>query len=359
MMTVIGTRPEIIKMSPLIPLFDSEFSHLLVHSGQHYSPSMDSVFFEELKLRKPDYVLESGGLPPADQTGAIMRGVEKIILAEKPSAVTVHGDTNTTLAAALAAAKHREHVKAIIHIEAGVRSFNRTQPEELNRVLVDQAADILFIPYEHDRENALREGIPDNRIFVTNGNTVLESAIRTASIADSAAICGKYSVTPRNFAIATFHRQESVDSPEILSGICRAMTEISDLIPLIIPLHPRTEKRISEFGIKLEGSRLMPVPPIGYIDMTGLLQNARFCMTDSGGLQEEAAALGTPALVLRNETEHIRYLKSGLHRLTGIQTETIVREARRLIDKKPDTQSIEIKSGISVSILEAIVNFLK
>ncbi len=226
-MTLIGTRPEIIKMSPLIPALDSEFRHILVHSGQHYSVSMDGVFFEELEIRNPDYNLGVGSSAPGQQTAGILDGFEKLILKFKPDIVIVHGDTNTTLAGALAASKYKSEGIKLAHVEAGARSFNINQPEEINRRIVDQVSDILFAPYYKDMENLIREGVDRDRIVVTKGNTVLESARRMAGLIDDSEILSRFDLLEKSFCIATFHRQETVDNMEKLGNICASIEEIA------------------------------------------------------------------------------------------------------------------------------------
>jgi UDP-N-acetylglucosamine 2-epimerase (non-hydrolysing) len=330
--TLIGTRPEIIKMSPLIPRLDENFNQILVHSGQHYTPNMDEVFFQELNLRQPDFNLKSGSGNPGEQTAKIITAFEKILLSVLPDAVIVHGDTNTTLAGALATAKHKDKSIGLFHVEAGVRSFNFLQPEEINRRLVDQVSDILFAPFENDGRNLINEGIPEEKIVITQGNTIIESAARTAKLIDALEIMKKFGVKQKGYALATFHRQETVDIKERLVNVCGAMEDIASFIPVIIPLHPRTRKMMYEFGIDFKNKNIIIHEPLGYIDLIGLIKISNFVMTDSGGIQEEAAVLNIPALVLRNETEHIRYIKSGQNVLTGTVRENIVMHARKLLD---------------------------
>ncbi len=325
--TVLGTRPEIIKMSPLLPRFDGLGRHIVVHSGQHYSAEMDAIFFRELELRAPDHFLRVGSVDPARQVGLIAAGVEKIILESPPDWVVVHGDTNTTLGGALAAAKHRRSGVRLAHVEAGARSFDDLQAEELNRVLVDRMADLLFAPTEGDAANLAAEGIRPERVIVT-GNTVVESCRRMATLVDGELPAG---LTAYGYAVATFHRQESVDIPAVLSDIWAAISEIAKRLRVVIPLHPRTRKMIKLAGLDPSPPGMDVREPVGYREMTALLKHARFCLTDSGGLQEEAAILGVPALILRDRTEHRRYVESGLHRLAGIGRQAIVDEAKLLL----------------------------
>lgn len=361
--TLIGTRPEIIKMSPIIPLLDEHFDSILVHSGQHYSSNLDKIFFKELNLKKPDFSIDVGSHPPGSQTAKILTSFEKLLFDLSPDAVIVHGDTNTTLAGALAVAKLKNSGMKLIHIEACVRSFDENQAEEINRKLVDQVSDLLFAPFENDKLNGEREGINGSKIFVTNGNSVVESSLRTAKLLNDKEVCESYRVNIGEFAIATFHRQETVDDAASLKNVCDAINQISTKIPVIIPLHPRTSKMIEQYNLELTGENVRIFDPIGYKDMIGLLKNCRFCMTDSGGIQEEAAVLNIPALILRLKTEHIRYIESGMHLLVGTDKNTIIEEALKIIDDESEyamrkTVKNSIPTNVSLKIIEEIKRFL-
>lgn len=339
LLTFIGTRPEIIKMSPLIPLFDAGFEHTLVHSGQHYSPSMDADFFRELGLRPPDAMLGCGGLPPAEQVGAMMQRLEKWVVEKRPDAVAVQGDTNTALAGALTAAKHKETGVKLVHIEAGCRSHNPRQTEEINRLLIDRVSDLLFAPTSADARNLAREGIDSSACFVT-GNTVVDSCRRTAARVDDAALLGRYGLAPRGYCLATLHRQETVDRRERLADAAGALDAIADRLPMVLPLHPRTAAKMAEFGLSFRSPGLKAVAPAGYLDLIGLLKNARFCLTDSGGMQEEAAVLRVPALVLREETEYMHYVRAGALKLAGTSRSGILDAAGPLLDGEDECRRI-------------------
>lgn len=330
LLTVIGTRPEIIKMSCLLPRFDKEFDHILVHSGQHYSPNMDQVFFEELGLRSPDRTLDVGSSTPGVQTAAVLEGVETLILREHPDVVIVHGDTNTTLGAALAACKHRGSL--LVHVEAGTRSGNPAQPEEINRKIVDRVSNVHFVPRTADLGHLRAEGIDISNAFVT-GSTVFDSCLRASTLARAEYVLSDLRVRPGEYALATLHRQETVDSRERLRSVCEALHRISEAIPVVLPIHPRTRKRVREFGLECESPGIRLTDPIGYGAMITILKNAWFCLTDSGGVMEEAAVLGIPSLVLRDETEHSVYVESGIHRLVGADEERIVSEAIALLEE--------------------------
>jgi UDP-N-acetylglucosamine 2-epimerase (non-hydrolysing) len=353
-LTVLGTRPEIIKMSPLLPRFDELGRHILVHSGQHYSAEMDEIFFRELELRAPDHFLRVGSADPARQVGLIAAGVEKVILEAKPDWVVVHGDTNTTLGGALAAAKHRAMGVRLAHVEAGARSFDENQAEELNRVLVDRMADLLFAPTGEDAANLAAEGILPERVRVT-GNTVAESCLRMAALVGDEPPPGR---KPFGYALATLHRQEAVDDPAVLAEVWSALCDIAKLIPLVLPLHPRTRKMLALSGMGMDRTGLELLEPVGYREMTTFLKHARFCLTDSGGLQEEAAILGVPALIVRDRTEHRRYVESGIHRIAGYAREGIVAEAELLLrDSEWNARravSLRLDHGVSDRIIDAI-----
>lgn len=342
-------------MAPLLPLFDQLGRHIIVHSGQHYSAEMDEIFFRELELRPPDHFLRVGSVPPAMQVGRIAEGVEENIFKYKPDWIVVHGDTNTTLGGALAAAKNRCSDVRLAHVEAGARSFNDLQPEELNRILVDRMSDLLFAPTEGDSENLIAEGLRSDRIVVT-GNTVVESCRRMAALIDNELPRGKHKF---QYAVATFHRQESVDNPAVLSEIWGALSDLAKLISIVLPIHPRTKKMLAQSGLSLEPPGLEISEPVGYREMTALLKNARFCLTDSGGLQEEAAILGIPALILRDRTEHRRYVDCGLHRLAGYERKSIVYEADLLLNDSEWNLRRSITPPLDQNVMEKIIDALK
>lgn len=355
--SVLGTRPEIIKMAPLLPRFDALGRHLVVHSGQHYSAEMDAVFFGELELRVPDYALHVGSGAPAAQVARIAEGVEGIIEEVTPDWVVVHGDTNTTLGGALAAAKHRHEGIKLAHIEAGARSFNRSQPEELNRVLVDQMADLLCVPTDAEAGYLKAEGIREDRIVVT-GNTIVDSCRRMARLLNGSVPEG---LRPSQYAVATVHRAETVDSEASLRTVWEALSAVGQRIPVVLPLHPRTRKMVERFGLEAPPGALIVREPVGYREMSTLLTHARFCLTDSGGLQEEAAILGVPALVLRDETEHRRYVDCGLHRMTGRDSARIIGEAELLLGdeewRRRRAAFPKLDQDVTTRIIDAIESY--
>lgn len=329
-LTLIGTRPEIIKMSPLIPELDNVFEHLLVDSGQHYSPRMHAIFFQELQLRQPDFFLKVGSHLPGEQVALILERFDEILTSVRPNAVIVQGDTNTALAGALAVSKHWGSGIRLIHVEAGTRSFISDQPEEINRKIVDRLSDLLFAPYADDCENLLKEGIDTERIKVV-GNTVVDGCRRIAATLNETSESSKYGLQSGAYILVTFHRQETVDEESRLREVCGAILEISSSIPVIVPLHPRTKKMLLHWKMDFKAPGLVTVDPLGYGSAVSLLRDSRFCITDSGGVQEEAAVLGIPVLVLRENTEHKRYVEAGMHRIVGTNRHRILKEARLLL----------------------------
>ncbi len=313
---VLGTRPEIIKMSPIIRECQKrDIDFYILHTGQHYSFEMDRVFFEDLKLPVPKYNLDVGSGPHGDQTGKMLSGIEKILMEETPDIVLVQGDTNTVLAGALAASKL--HIK-VGHVEAGLRSFNRSMPEETNRVVADHISDYLFAPTENSKKYLLNEGIPEEKIFIT-GNTVVDAVYQNLEIARSRGdVLAKYGLTKENYFLATVHRAENTDNPERLKNILGAFEQINlDLgLPIIFPAHPRTVKMIREFGLGVpEGVKV--VQPLGYLDFLQLEGSAKLILTDSGGLQEEACILDVPCVTLRDNTERPETVDVGANIVAG------------------------------------------
>lgn len=347
-MTVLGTRPEIIKLSPLIPLLDREFEHFLVHTGQHYSIEMDAVFFDELKLDKPKYNLEVGSGRHGYQTGLMLEKLEQILLKEKPDLVLVLGDTNSTLAGALSAAKLNIKVG---HIEAGCRSFNRQMPEEINRIIADHISDMLFASDEQSVKNLGNEGIKKNVFNV--GSLVNDACLRNIKLAE------KLEINKKNFVLVTIHRQENTDNAVVLKGIFEALGEISKNIKIILPIHPRTGKAVEENKIKI-GKKIEVIKPLGYLEFLNLAKNSRFIMSDSGGIQEEAAALNVPCLILRNETEWTRLVELGKNILAGTNKQKIIDEAMKLIIDSNKLEGIKkIKCPLSSGVDVKIINILK
>lgn len=317
-LTVLGTRPEIIKLSPLIPLLETRFDHILVHSGQHYSYEVDAIFFEELSLPTPRYTLGVGSAQHGEQTARILSRLEPILLQERPDLVLVQGDTNTTMAGALCAAKLGFPV---VHLEAGGRSFNRAMPEELNRIIVDHIAEILLAADEVAAANLRAEGLPEERIHVI-GSTAIDAALRHRERAAQSTILTQLELEAGTYLVLTLHRAENT-TPDTLPGIVRALNELAEQYRIVFPVHPRTAAALERQGLQLS-PRIHTIRPLGYLDMLCLVQAAQALLTDSGGLQEEAAVLGTPILLIRNETEWRYLIDAGVAVLIGNRYERII-----------------------------------
>ncbi|HJH27521.1 MAG TPA: UDP-N-acetylglucosamine 2-epimerase (non-hydrolyzing) [Methanophagales archaeon] len=330
---ILGTRPEIIKMSPVIRECEKQsLDYFIFHTGQHYSYNLDKIFFEELELPKAKYNLDVGSGTHAKETGMMLIGIEKVLKEKKPDVVLVEGDTNTVLAGALSAAKL--HIK-VGHIEAGLRSYDRNMPEEINRVLADHVSDYLFAPTEKAKENLLREGIEKNKIFVT-GNTIVDAVYQNLEIAKRKVdILNKLNLNPEEYFLVTAHRQENVDVKERLKGILDSLELVYHEFnrPIIYPVHPRTMKRIKEFGLEVpKGIEL--IEPLGFLEFLQLEANAKLVLTDSGGVQEETCILKVPCVTLRDNTERPETLEVGSNVLVGVNQNKILEGVKKMMDKE-------------------------
>lgn len=320
---VVGARPNFMKIAPVIRAMRSAAPPLaarLVHTGQHYNPEMNRQFFQALAIPDPDINLEVGSASHAVQTAEIMRRFEPVLDREHPAAVLVVGDVNSTLACALVAAKRGVPV---IHVEAGLRSYDRTMPEEINRVLTDQISDLLFTTERSARENLLREGIPEAGIHFV-GNVMIDTLRQNLKqVVPAAQTFRQHGVPPdwvqEGFAALTLHRPANVDNPGTLRALLGAVREVSRRIPVVIPLHPRTRSKIEQHGLRsvMDASSLAILPPLGYLEMLGLMQAARLVLTDSGGIQEETTALGIPCITLRENTERPITEERGTNTVVG------------------------------------------
>jgi len=336
---VLGTRPEIIKMSPIIRSCQKKgVDFFVLHTGQHYSYGMDRVFFEELGLPAPDFNLDVGSKSHAEQTGLIMTGIEKILKKEKPEVVLVQGDTNTVLAGTLAASKCyvREGSSQPIdvgHIEAGLRSFDRSMPEEVNRIVADHLSRYLFAPTEKAREHLCHEGIPGEKIFVT-GNTIVDAVRENLALSKKRVDTIKeLELSPDGYFLVTLHRQENVDNKKRLKGILDGLTRIheSSGMPLVFPVHPRTEKMIASFGLKLKGFQM--IKPLGFLEFLQLESHSRLALTDSGGVQEETCILKVPCVTIRHSTERPETVDVGANIIADVDPRSIVNAAEIMLDK--------------------------
>jgi len=331
---VVGTRPEIIKMSPVIRECEKlKLDYFILHTGQHYSYTMDRVFFEQLELPSPKYNLDVGSGSHAEQTGKILTGIEKILLEEKPDVVLVQGDTNTVLAGALAASKLRIKVG---HVEAGLRSYDRDMPEEINRVLADHCSDFLFAPTEKSRQMLLKGGISDEKIFVT-GNTIVDAVFQNIKLADKKInILDELGLKKQEYFLLTAHRQENVDDKSRFDGILKGLKQLTREynIPVIYPIHPRSRKKLNVFNLETIGVKLMD--PLDFLGFLQLEKNAKVVLTDSGGVQEETCILGTPCVTLRDNTERPETLDVGSNILAGTTPEKIIESTSIMYDNNKE-----------------------
>ena len=328
---ILGTRPEIIKMSPIIrECLIQNIPFFILHTGQHYSFDMDKIFFDELEIPKPEYNLDVGSGSHAIQSAKILTGVEEVLLIEKPDVVLVQGDTNTVMAGAIAAAKI--HIP-IGHVEAGLRSFDRNMPEEINRIIADHISDFLFAPSEDSRNALLHEGIQPEKIMVT-GNTIVDAIYQNSILSHKGEnILNSYGLRSKKYVLVTTHRAENVDSPKKLADIFYALNEISTRYkyPVILPIHPRTKKMIDSFSINR--GNIILTDPVGYLDFLSLEKNARVILSDSGGIQEEACILKIPCITLRDNTERPETISVGSNILAGTNPETIIKCFSIMYDK--------------------------
>jgi UDP-N-acetylglucosamine 2-epimerase (non-hydrolysing) len=319
---VVGTRPEIIKMAPVIrACLARNVPFVVLHTGQHYSFELDGVFFEQLELPRPKHNLGVGSGSHVHQISSIISAIESVLVGERPDEVLVEGDTNSVLAAGLAANKLGLRVG---HVEAGLRSYDRSMPEEINRILVDHLADDLFAPTVRARDILLGEGIPGAGVHIT-GNTVVDEVLHQRGRLDAEPVLEMFGVQPAQYAVATVHRAENVSDPGRLRGIFEGLERVASAldIPVLVALHPRTTQRLSELGISVAPSvRLLP--PLGYHEFLALHASAGLMLTDSGGLQEEACTLGVPCVTLRDNTERPESIEVGANRLVGADADRIV-----------------------------------
>lgn len=334
---VFGTRPEIIKLSPVIrALKQRRVPHFLVHTGQHYSYAMDRIFFKELGLEEPTYQLseksKSAALQ-ADHTGRMMEAIEGVLLKEMPSFVVVQGDTNTVLAGSLAAAKIPQI--RLAHVEAGLRSHDRRMPEEINRIVSDHVSDVLFAPTPAARLTLLREGVSKEKIHVT-GNTIVDAVKQNIRLAEKSVSLSRWlGRSSEEFFLMTLHRQENVDDRERLSSILAGIEKVIQHfgIKVIFPAHPRTVDRLKQFRLRLP-EKIERIPPVGFLEFLRLEQEAGLLLSDSGGVQEEACILDVPCVTLRTTTERPETVHVGANLVAGFDPDRILACAKKMFGKK-------------------------
>jgi len=333
-LNIVGARPNFMKIAPIhrIMKVSEKFDPVLVHTGQHYDTAMSRIFFQDLGLPEPDVYLGIGSGTHARQTGAIMIELEDIVLDKKPKLVLVVGDVNSTLAAALVASKL--HIP-VAHVEAGLRSFDRSMPEEINRKVTDAIAGFLFVTEESGKENLLREGVsPGNIYFV--GNVMIDSLMNHLQKARHSDIISRLNLDHQSYALLTLHRPSNVDQKETFQNILSALEQIEKKIPVIFPIHPRSRKMIERFqlGHLIDNMKNLKLSdPLGYLDFLHLMKNARFVLTDSGGIQEETTVLGIPCLTLRYNTERPVTVDIGTNVIVGTETDKIVMESEKILSR--------------------------
>jgi UDP-N-acetylglucosamine 2-epimerase len=357
LLDIVGARPQFIKVGPILRAIEKHnrehpqrtIQEILVHTGQHYDYAMSRVFFEELQLKEPDYHLGVGSGTHAYQTGEMLKRIEDVLLKEKPDLVMVYGDTNSTLAGALAAAKL--HIP-VAHVEAGLRSFNKKMPEEINRVLTDHLSDLLFCPTDTAVKNLEREGITKGVHLV--GDVMYDSVLYNVQLAQRRSqILEQLGLLPQSYALATVHRAENTDDPERLRSIFQALETIAaDGLPVIVPLHPRTRKQLSSLNLPLKHVRV--TEPVSYLEMLLLEKSAKIILTDSGGVQKEAFFFRVPCVTLREETEWVETVEAGWNVLAGWKPERIVHAVKRA--RPPSGSAAPYGDGRAA---ERIVKFIR
>ena len=327
-LTVIGARPQFIKAAAVSRAIkkSNDIKEIIVHTGQHFDKNMSDIFFEEMSIPRPDFNLEINSLSHGAMTGRMLEGLEKTILDEKPDFVLVYGDTNSTIAGALAAKKL--HTK-VAHVEAGLRSFNMDMPEEINRILTDRISDILFCPTDTAVKNLKNEGF-DNfpSKIIKNGDVMYDAALFYKIKARKPEVN-----LPDKFILATVHRQENTDDIDRLQNIFKALETISGETPVVLPIHPRTRKKLESANIT--PANIMLIDPVGYLEMIWLITHSELIMTDSGGLQKEAFFFEKPCITLRDETEWVELVDNGFNILAGADYDKIIASYRNFLENKP------------------------
>jgi UDP-N-acetylglucosamine 2-epimerase (non-hydrolysing) len=369
--SVVGARPNFMKIAPVSEeLRANNISHVLIHTGQHYDYTMSKLFFEDLALPKPDIDLGIGSGTHAKQTGDIMMGLEPVLRRENPSLVLVVGDVNSTMAAAITAAKLGIPVA---HVEAGLRSFDRTMPEEINRIVTDSIANYHFTTEESANENLRREGFSESIFFV--GNTMIDTLLKHVDRAEQSTILQRFGMNGNEYGVVTVHRPSNVDRKENIQTILDALNVIARDLPLIFPMHPRTRERIRDFSLnhlvndlpfRKEGKGgvekgVFVIEPLGYLDFLKLMKDAKIVFTDSGGIQEETTVLGIPCITLRENTERPVTVTTGTNVIVGANKEKIVGEARKRLNSHSASFSIPpLWDGqAAMRIVEIITRFIR
>jgi UDP-N-acetylglucosamine 2-epimerase (non-hydrolysing) len=363
-LSVVGTRPNFMKVAPIVAALGrrpAEFEHVLVHTGQHYDAAMSDIFFEELGVGEPDHRLEVGAGTHAQTTARVMERLEPLLLELQPDVVLVPGDVNSTMAAALVAIKLGLTVG---HIEAGLRSFDRTMPEEINRVVTDSVSQLLFTHSPEAQEHLLAEGRPQESIHYV-GNTMIDTLVAMRERIEGTDVTGRLGLAPRSYLVVTLHRPALVDGP-LLEETVTALRAVARELPVVFPVHPRTRARMQAAGLEEDGAAaLILLEPLGYLDFLGLVAGARGVLTDSGGIQEETTFLGVPCLTLRDNTERPITVDMGTNMLLGLAPARIY-DAPQLLGEAADRPAripplwdgsaseriVDVLAGLSLTALQ-------
>ena len=353
-LTIIGARPQFIKAAAVSREIAKHnyIKEIIVHTGQHFDANMSEIFFEQMQIPKPNYNLEINSLSHGAMTGRMIEKIEEVLLIEKPDWVMVYGDTNSTISGSLAAKKL--HIK-VAHIEAGLRSFNRKMPEEINRILTDKISDLLLCPTDMAVKNLRNEGIGKHSLakIVKCGDVMQDAAIFYSPMARKPQM-----KLPEKFILTTIHRAENTDDPLRLASIFRALGEISNEFPIVLPLHPRTKKIIANSQLNTHNSKLIMIDPVGYLEMIYLLKNCEIVMTDSGGLQKEAFFFHKSCVTLRDETEWVELVENGFNTIVGSEYQKIISGFNSMKDKTLDYNIDLYGSGTaSEKIIKEIQKF--
>jgi len=335
---ILGTRPEIIKLSPIIRICESEgLDYFIIHTNQHYSENMDKVFFDDLELPQPKYNLEVGSGTKDEQVDKGKAEIEKVLVVEKPDVVVVQGDTNTVLAGALAADKL--DIK-IAHVESGLRSYDLSMPEEKNRIETDKLSEFCFAPTDNQKKILIDEGMDQEKIYVV-GNTIVDAVKQNLEIADKKVdVLNRLGLVEKGYVVVTAHRQSNVDEKSALDNLFKVLADVSQEldINLIYPIHPRTKKMLDEFKIEVDDN-IKLIEPIGFLEFLQLEKNAKLILTDSGGIQEEGCILGVPCVTLRENTERPETVDVGANIVAGLKSKDVVEAAKKMVETGCDWEN--------------------
>jgi len=351
---VVGARPNFIKAFPVYDALEktNHFDLRLINTGQHYDENMADVFFHQLKMKQPDINLMVGSGTHAEQTAKIMMKIEKVFIEKRPDLLMVFGDVNSTIAAALAASKL--HI-TVAHVEAGLRSFDRDMPEEINRVLTDQISDLLFITSSEAEGNLLNEGKGKDQIHFV-GNTMIDSLIQFEPLFNGANIKDKYGLNNKDYILITLHRPSNVDDSGNLEQLITSLNKVADITPCLWPVHPRSREKIETISSKTNG-RLILTDPLGYLEFMGLQKDASAVITDSGGIQEESTFLGVPCLTVRDNTERPITIEQGTNRLIGTQYSNIPGTVKKTLIEKSKNKAPRFWDGNASERIAEIIDY--